>query len=64
MITSQTVIEEIRQSRRRMSEQSGHDPAKYIEYLKTFNTKYSSQVEKYRKEPCPPSVKAARGVRA
>jgi len=50
MITSREVIEEIRESRRRMSEQSGHDPAKYIAYLKTFNIKYSAQVEKYRKE--------------
>lgn len=50
MITSREVIEEIRESRRRMSEQSEHDPATYIEYLKTFNAKYSAQVEKYLKE--------------
>ncbi|MBM4048802.1 MAG: hypothetical protein FJ279_27175 [Planctomycetes bacterium] len=48
MITSEAVIEEIRASRRRMSEEAGHDPAKYIERLKAFNTKYAAQVERYR----------------
>jgi len=33
-----------------MSAQCGHDPAKYIDYLKSFNRKYSAQVERYRKE--------------
>lgn len=47
-ITSETVIEEIRAGRRRMSEEVGHDPAKLVEYLKTFNSKYARQIEMYR----------------
>lgn len=50
MITSESVIEEIRQSRRRMSEQCGHNPAKYIDLLKTFNDKYATQIERFRQE--------------
>jgi hypothetical protein len=50
MTDTETILDEIRQSRRQMSEQCGHDPATYIEYLKIFNEKYSIQVEKYRKE--------------
>ena len=46
---SDTVIKEIRESRRHMSEQSGHDPGKYIEHLKTFNRKYATQIEQYQK---------------
>ena len=48
-ITSDDIIEEIRESRRRMSEQCGHDPVKLIEYLKTFNKKYAAQIKRYRK---------------
>ena len=56
MITSDTVINEIRESRRRMSKQCGHDPAKYVRYLKSFDQKYAAQVDRYRKEhPVPPS---------
>ena len=50
MSDSETILEEIRESRRRMSEQYGHDPAKVIEYLKTFNNKYPAQVASYCKE--------------
>ena len=50
MSASETIIEEIRESRRRMSAQCGHDPAMYIEFLKNFNDKYSVQVARYRKE--------------
>jgi hypothetical protein len=50
MTNTEEIIEEIRQSRREMSEQCGHDSAAYIEYLKKFNEKYSMQVERYRKE--------------
>ncbi len=46
----ENALDEIRESRRRMSEQCGNDPAKFIEYLKTFNEKYSIPVERYRKE--------------
>lgn len=50
MVTSECVIEEIRESRRRMSEQCRHDPPKHIEFLKTFNDKYCVQVEKFRRK--------------
>lgn len=50
MITSEAIIEEIRESRRRMSEKCGHDPTIYVEYLKTLNDKYAAQVNRYRKE--------------
>jgi hypothetical protein len=50
MNASEIVIEEIREGRRRMSEQCGHDLAKYIELLKSFNDKYSTQVARYRME--------------
>lgn len=43
------IIEEIRRSRCRMSEQCGHDLRQYLERLKTFNRRYAPQVEKYRK---------------
>ncbi len=57
MITSETIIEEIRESRRRMSKECGHDPARYVEHLKTFNRKYVAQVDRYRKEhPVPPEL--------
>jgi hypothetical protein len=49
MSTSERIIEEIRESRRIMSKQCGHEPGKYVEYLKTFNQKYSAQVNRYRK---------------
>ncbi len=49
MTTTDSIIEEIRESRRRMSAECGHDPSKYVEYLKRFNRKYSVQVERYRK---------------
>jgi len=56
MVTSDTIIDEIRESRRRMSKECGHDPARYIKYLKSFNRKYAAQVEKYRTQhPLPPS---------
>ena len=57
MTELKAVLDEIRQSRRQMSEQCRHDPATYIEYLKQFNEKYSVQVERYRKEhPVTPAV--------
>lgn len=43
------LIDEIRESRLRMSKECGHNLAKYIEYLKSFNTKYSDQVELFRR---------------
>ena len=60
MKTSDAVIEEIRQARRRMSEECGHDPVRYIRYLKTLNDKYSTQVERYRKEHAERRVEGGR----
>ena len=45
----QELIESIRESRRRMSEECNHDPDRYIAYLKSFNAKYSKQVESFQK---------------
>jgi hypothetical protein len=50
MITAEEIIEEIRASRRRMSELCKHDPDRYIEYLRKFNRKYSNQVERFKKK--------------
>jgi hypothetical protein len=58
---SETTLEEIRESRRRMSEQFGHDPAKFVEYLKSFSDRYSAQVARYRKDqPVGPDRDCAR----
>jgi len=48
MTAEQAVIEEIREARRRMSAECGHDPDRYVKYLKELSRKYSVQVEKYR----------------
>ena len=50
MLTSDTIFDEIRESRRRMSKECAHDPAKYVEYLRTFDQKYAAQIERYRRE--------------
>jgi hypothetical protein len=49
MDPTDAVIDEIRESRRRMSSQCGHDPKRYVEYLKALSPKYADQVERYRK---------------
>ncbi|MFH1742643.1 MAG: hypothetical protein ABIH23_26865 [bacterium] len=43
------IIEEIRRSRCRMSEECDHDLRRYIDLLKEYNRKYSAQVERYHK---------------
>ncbi len=43
------VIEEVRRSRRQMSEQCGHDPARLVELLQDANKRYAAQVRKYEK---------------
>lgn len=50
MITSNEIIDEVRESRRRMSTECAHDPARYVAYLKTFDQKYAAQIERYRRE--------------
>lgn len=60
MTDAERVIEEIRESRRRMSEQCGHDPGKLIEYLQTFNRKYVAQVAEFeRAQPTSLPAKAS-----
>jgi hypothetical protein len=59
MTEIEAIIEEIRQSRRQMSEQCGHDPAVYIEFMKKFDKDYSTQVERYRKEHAAASEETA-----
>jgi len=49
MTEMDNIIEEIRRSRTRMSEECGHDLHRYLKHLKTFNKRYAAQVEKYRK---------------
>ena len=60
IVTAESVIDEIRQSRRRMSEECGHDPARYIDYMKGFNGKYAAQVKRYREglrsRPAEPAI--------
>ena len=67
MTTIESVIEEIRESRRRMSRDCGHDPSRLIDYMQTFNRKYASQVEEYRKrhvdQPITESADESIGVR-
>ena len=49
MDTYRELIDSIRESRRRMSEECDHDPARYLAYLQSFNAKYSKQVESFQK---------------
>ena len=48
MSSADQIIEEIRQSRYRLSRECGHDVREYIARLKTFNEKYRKQVDAYR----------------
>ena len=48
-MTSQAVINEIRESRTRMSRECGHDPSKLIAYLQRYNRKYATQVSQYQR---------------
>ena len=49
MDTYRELIDRIRESRRRMSEECDHDPARYLVYLQSFNARYSKQVELFQK---------------
>ncbi len=44
----QELIDSIRESRRRMSEECNHDPGQLLEYLQSFNARYSKQVELFQ----------------
>jgi hypothetical protein len=54
------VIEEIRESRRRLSAECGHDPARYIERLKAFNRKYGAQVVRFQQQHATPGRESER----
>ncbi len=61
MTDAESVIEEIRESRKRMSERCDHEPAKLIAYLRAFNEKYATQIQEYeRAHPSSSSASAAR----
>jgi len=49
MTGRELAIEEVRRSRRRMSEECGHDPKRLVQLLQDFNRRYAAQVEKYRR---------------
>jgi uroporphyrinogen-III decarboxylase len=48
MDTYHELIENIRESRKLMSKVCDHNSDKYIAYLKSFNTKYSDQVQLFQ----------------
>ncbi len=48
MTNTDQVIEEVRRSRCRMSEQCGHDVTRLIELLQASNHRYAAQVREYR----------------
>lgn len=62
MKNDRDVIKEIRESRLRMSQQCNHNPLKYIDYLKTFNSRYSIQVGRYRKQHRPVPAKSVQAM--
>jgi len=47
MTATETAIEEVRESRNRMSRECGHDPAKLIAYLKQYSREHSSEIREY-----------------
>jgi hypothetical protein len=47
MTTGEEIIEEVRSSRRQMSLECGHDPARLIAYLKQYNDKYAAEIKAY-----------------
>ena len=49
MNSYQELIENIRESRKRMSRDCCHDSDKLIAYLESYNAKYSEQVASFRK---------------
>ena len=49
MDTYQELIDSIRESRRRMSEECDHDPARYLAHLRSFDARYSKQIESFQK---------------
>ena len=48
-MTTQSIMDEVREGRVRMSRECGHDPSKLIAYLQQYNRKYAAQVDRYEK---------------
>jgi len=42
------IIDEIREGRKHLSLESGHDVARLVEHLKSLNSRYQSQVDLHR----------------
>ena len=53
---TEMVIDEIREGRRRLSEQFGHDPAKYVAYLKALDQKHKTQIGQFLTLRTPPAA--------
>jgi len=47
MTETDRIIEEIRRSRCRMSEECGHDIERLVEMLQEYNERYAEQVRRY-----------------
>ncbi|MBM4035382.1 MAG: hypothetical protein FJ291_26870 [Planctomycetes bacterium] len=47
MTDADRAIEEVRRSRCAMSQRCGHDMARFVEYLRTFDRRYAEQVQRY-----------------
>jgi len=47
MTDADRAIEEVRRSRCAMSQRCGHDMARLVEYLRTFDQRYAEQVQRY-----------------
>ncbi len=47
MTDADRAIEEVRRSRCAMSQRCGHDMARLVEYLRTFDRSYAEQVQRY-----------------
>ncbi|MBM4042750.1 MAG: hypothetical protein FJ290_30040 [Planctomycetes bacterium] len=60
MSKSDETIEEVRRARRRMSEECGHDPKRFVELLQDYNRRYAAQVRNYRRSHRPTAASASR----
>ena len=60
-MTVQSVMDEIREGRVRISRECGHDPARLIAYFRKYNRACAAQVRRYGRthRPYKTAVKAA-----
>ena len=59
MDTYQEIMRDVRESRIRMSERCGHDVERLLDYLQSFEMKYSKQVQRSEDPATPPSSPAS-----